>query len=69
MVSRRNIGRGHHGRLVRGRERLRTVSLSASLFGGRLIAVMKEDGSRANLEGEGTASTEMDGLEAMRLGS
>lgn len=47
---------------------MRTVRLSASICGGLSMTAMKDDGNRANVEEEGTASTETDDLEAMMSG-
>lgn len=47
---------------------VRTVPYSASMSGGRSIAVMAEDRNQANVEGEGFASRETDDFEAMPSG-
>lgn len=45
------------------------MSLTASMFAGRLMPVMEDDGNRANVERKGMASTETDGLASMPSGS
>lgn len=42
-----------------------TVSLSTSMSGRRMTKMLEHDGSLASVEGDGTASTEMDYLEVI----
>lgn len=45
---------------------MHTVGLSAPTSGGRLRTVVEEDGSRADVKGDGIAFMEPDNLEAMQ---
>lgn len=65
VVTCRGVGRGPRGRRVVGLGRVHSVSLSTSLYGGHSMTVMEEDGSRVNVEGDGTAPTETDDLQAI----
>lgn len=61
-LSRKCVGRKHRGSQVRGRVRVCTVNLSASMSRRWSRTVMEQERNRANVEQAGFASTETDDL-------
>lgn len=59
------MGHGSRRDLLCGRGCVCTMILNASTSEKLLMTVMEDDGSRENVEGKGSASTETDGLQAI----
>lgn len=69
VVSGQGVNREHREGCVHGRGFFCTMNLSAALSEGLSMRVMKSDGNRANVQGEGIASMEMDDFKARPSGS
>lgn len=69
MVGHEGIVRGSPGNNIRGLGRLHTLSMGASIPGGRSTIVTEEYENLANLEYEGIVATETDDLAVRPSGS